>query len=252
MKATSAEECELRVMEALQHLRADFRRALAAREKGAHKFGAFGAELYVDQRRELVADGTGYPDAWVFREGMWTISTSSELDQGVLALVVGSNRYLSAEQVFLSIADLLTARRFRLASSAAELTNLLVAEGAVFPSHEAPLLATIAWRLESHAAQTDLYEDLPELVTEFDRYHEQLPVDARYAEKLRPRRSRADWEAYERELVARLCPTVEGAAQRSGPEREALLRQYARQHLFAPLATAIDAAGGAYVQMPRS
>lgn len=117
---------------------------------------------------------------------------------------------------------------------------------------EKSALATIAWRLESHAAQTDLYEDLPELMTEFDRYHEQLPVDASYAEKLRPRRSRADWEAYERELVARLCPTVEGAAQRSGPEREALLRQYARQHLFAPLATAIDAAGGAYVQMRRS
>lgn len=249
--ATSAEECELRTMEVLQHLRADFRRVLAVREQGAHKFRAFGAELYVDQCRELVADGTGYPDAWVFREGKWTISTSSELDQGVLALVVGSNRFLSAEQVFLAIADLLTDRRCRLASSAAELTNLLVVEGALFPSHEAPLLATIAWCLESSTAQTDLYEGLPNLMTEFDRFYEQLPVDARYAKKLRPRRVSGDWEAYERELVERLRPTVEGGVPRSGQEREALLRQYTRDHLFARMAGAIDAAAGTYVQIPR-
>ncbi len=246
---TSAEYWERRAQTAVEGMRDEFRRALSAREREHCRLTAFGGELYVDQRREIVADGTGHPDTWVIEDGKWTISVSNELNRGVLALVVGADRFLNAEHVFLALGDLLTERRCRLASSAAELANLLIVEGALFPTHDAPVLATVAWCLANGRGRDDIYEILPDLVTEYDRYFARLPVADRYARKLSPRRESAAWDVYGSELVQRLFPELD-VRRLSVDARERLLNDYAREHFFARLASAIDSAGGAYVQLP--
>ena len=258
MSVVSIEQCERIASDALHEIRGQFRRALDPFGAHDHAFRALDTALYVDQARSI-AVSIGDPRSWTVRNGKHCLSTATPLDQATLALFVGKERYLSAETVFLILADIVSGLPQRAAeTSIARFVNLAVVEPDLYPERDLAIWLTIAHRLATHQLDNDLHAALPGLSTDFDMFHRDLPRVGRDADKLRPRADAPTTLDAPPSLAEAVRPELSRmlSAATSGEERvgilaahEAALRAYVREHLFGRLAQAVTTAGGAYAAL---
>lgn len=259
MSTFTAEQCERAALAALEDVRAKLQPAMTNEEEGGNVFTALGHELHVDQVRQLIADADGAPQRWTRRGGKRTISTAHDADRGMLSLFVGGNRFLPTEAAFLFFADLLGGKSLRNTTNLPGFLNLFVVEGMLHPERELTIWVTVAHQLAT-GKDEDLHAVLPPLHTDFDLLHQDLPPAEEPGRKLRPGRddARPSWPAYQMQLLGEVLPDLRAAAAAAGSDEERYrrfatheprLRTYVREHLFARLARALEAAGGRYARL---
>lgn len=257
MSAPTAEHCERTVDEALAEVRAKFAHALEDDRAGGNIFVALGKTLQVDQARRLLTDVHDEPGAWTQHQGRRTLSVARRVDRGTLSLFVGSNRFVTAETVFLAFADIVTGKKLRNWANIPGALNLLAVEGLLFPERDLAIRVTAARLLET-GDETDLHAILPPLHTGWDPLHDLLPPETEAEYRLRPSEclNRQSWPGYLMRLLGVVLPDMAEEASNVGMEDDACrlfrthapeLEQYVRDNLFARLARAIADADGGYV-----
>lgn len=259
MSNLTVEQCEQRALAALDDVRAKLSAALTGTGKDDNVFSALGHDLHVDQARQLIADSDGAPQRWTQRDGKRTISTATDVDRGMLSIFVGGNRFLPTEAVFLFFADILGGKSLRNTTNLPGFLNLFVLEGLLHPDHDLAIWVTVAHQLAT-GKDEDLHAVLPQLHTDFDLFHQDLPAAEEPSRKLRPSQedARPSWPAYQMQLLGEVLPdlqssivaaTTDEERQRLFASQEPRLRAYVREQLFARLASALEAAGGRYARL---
>jgi hypothetical protein len=256
MPTFTANDCQKVVANALHGLRAQFLGALDNVGENGNVLVALKKELYVDQLRRIVTSTRGGEQRWSRRDGKYFLATANEQQRSGLTLFVGANRFLSAEVVFLIVADILGGKRVRASeANVASFMNLLVVEPYYHPERELPIWLTIAVNLAQSRYGDDLHAELPALGTDFDPLSAELPPTGPYVEQLKPRPKHETAAAQKMRLlgVARpdLAPTIASLATDDERARlfaahEADLRAYVHEQLFGRVAAAVNAAEGAY------
>ena len=253
----TAEQCEQAVKKCLTEIRAQFQQALEAKSETGHIFTALGTELHVDQVRRIATESTGAPGRWVVREDKHTMSTMKDIDQGVLSLYVGGNRFVTAELIFLVLCDIVDEKSPRGAPNIPGFINLLVVEGYLHPERDLPIWLTIARALETGNDRQDLHRILPPLNSDFDILHHELPANVDPSYELHPiaKTSTDSWDLYLLQLMESISPGIQipealavdnAASEAMDSAHLAGLAQYIQQQIFARVAQAIAVADGGW------
>lgn len=249
MITPTAEQCERAIDEAIAEVRAKFAQALEDDRDGGNVFVVLGKTFRVDQARQLLTDVHDDPGAWTQHQGRRTLSVARRVDRGTLSLFVGSNRFVTAETVFLAFADIVTGKKLRNWANIPGVLNLFAVEGLLFPEQDIAIRVTAARLLET-GDETDLHAVLPPLHTGWDPLHDLLAPETEAEYRLRPSEclNQQSWPDYLMRLLGEVLPDTTGKPSTTGTADDAWrlfrthtpkLEQYVRDHLFARLARAI-------------
>src|ERR1700733_13912473 len=126
MATPSTADCELIVERTFAGIREQFKRALDDASANGNVVIVHNRQLRVDQVRRLVVD-VAPGDLWTARDGKQCLASADEVQRAGVSLSVGSGRFLTAAQVFLTLCDLVADKLPRATESQeAALVNLLI------------------------------------------------------------------------------------------------------------------------------
>ncbi|MGH2970027.1 MAG: hypothetical protein ACRDK0_13335, partial [Solirubrobacteraceae bacterium] len=232
--------------EALAPVRSGFTDALAGAGEGPHRnaLTIAGTELRVDQVRGI-ASMVGGADGWTERAGKQLIRNDTRQGRLFLAYVVGTGRYLSADDFELILTRICRGAMHAIREmDVAQLVNMVVAEPIHDPARALPVWVTVALKLASGRGDDYFTQEIPELATGYDQLYAEIPAGAEFADALLPQASRPlepTLPRYEARLLSSVLPsTAEEVARLSTDgEREAAfaahepeLVAYVREHLL--------------------
>jgi hypothetical protein len=216
--------------EALDAARRGFKSALQGAGAGpnGNAFTIAGTELRVDQVRGI-ASMVGGAAGWTERNGKQLIRNDTPLGRTFLAYVVGSGRYLTADDVELLLAKIAQGDlRGTREPDVAQFVNMAVAEPLHDPRTERPIWVTAAHKLASGHGDDYFTQEIPGLVTCYDPLHAEIPAGAQFADGLRPESCRP------------LEPTLEQYKTRLSTEVGPDGETYVREHLLSRVDKALS------------